>query len=723
VDLPTYTNIWRIEKRLYKLYDFRLPMPLPISWIAVFCGITVPYVAALAVIGVPFNHNLLWLYILPPGVLTWLTTRPVLENKRLPELLVSQLRYIGEPRTWCRLKPLSEKDGTRVYARVWHRAPTVAAEAAERSMALAQAARAAGDRAPALPGRAGPGGIPAPDRAPGAGRKAWRGGLDRPSPTPLTQRPAQGPAAWPHAGLSAGQIRAGARGVQARGVQARGVQARGVQVRDGARAGTGPVRAGAEPAGPYRSGSGWARPGRPEPAAGSGGLPEARRPAIPGRVLRDPAEAGPAPRDPLPITPPAIEVSHETQGTQGPSAVPLWGRPSSRRSGPGAPASRAVPRGRPPHAVPTAPARQDAPAPSAPDVSPASAGDVPAPSAPDVRPASTQNVTPATAQDAPATAIPVVPEQPLVPEQPRRPVPSIERALSGPAADRIDSWQRRVRVVPGGEGPGKRDRETLDRDRARLPLAGPRRIVFLGCTSGAGQTVTALMTGQLLAALRGVPVAAIDLNPGYGSLIGQARTAPALTVAAFLAGAVPPGHPGPAASAGGPTGARFDVITSGADPASAASAAAGGRDYPRLAERAGQYYPLTMLDPGAATVTRVMGIADQLVVVAPASEDAPRSLAMTQEWLGASGHGDLAARAVTVVNGVSKASMGDVERAEAVARGHCRAIVRIPWEDVLADGAPGVSALRPQARHAYTALAGVLVAGLAAVPVPRKVLH
>ncbi len=31
MDLPTYTNIWRIEKRLYKLYDFRLPMPLPIG--------------------------------------------------------------------------------------------------------------------------------------------------------------------------------------------------------------------------------------------------------------------------------------------------------------------------------------------------------------------------------------------------------------------------------------------------------------------------------------------------------------------------------------------------------------------------------------------------------------------------------------------------------------------------------------------------------------------
>ena len=131
MDLPTYTNIWRIEKRLYKLYDFRLPMPLPISWIAVFCGITVPYVVALAAIGVPFNHTLLWLYVLPPGVLTWLTTRPVLENKRLPELLVSQLRYLGEPRTWCRLVPLSEKNDIRVYARVWHRPEGAAAPATD----------------------------------------------------------------------------------------------------------------------------------------------------------------------------------------------------------------------------------------------------------------------------------------------------------------------------------------------------------------------------------------------------------------------------------------------------------------------------------------------------------------------------------------------------------------------------------------------------------------
>ena len=66
--------------------------------------------------------------------------------------------------------------------------------------------------------------------------------------------------------------------------------------------------------------------------------------------------------------------------------------------------------------------------------------------------------------------------------------------------------------------PASRDQETLDQDRARLPLGEARRIVILGCTSGAGQTMTALMTGQILAALREAPVAALDLNPSDTSL-------------------------------------------------------------------------------------------------------------------------------------------------------------------------------------------------------------
>jgi hypothetical protein len=56
-----------------------------------------------------------------PSGLTWLTTRPVIENERLPELVSSQLRYLSESRAWCRMAPFAEKDDVYVSVRVWHR--------------------------------------------------------------------------------------------------------------------------------------------------------------------------------------------------------------------------------------------------------------------------------------------------------------------------------------------------------------------------------------------------------------------------------------------------------------------------------------------------------------------------------------------------------------------------------------------------------------------------
>ncbi|TDB70875.1 conjugal transfer protein, partial [Actinomadura sp. KC216] len=119
MDLPTYTNIWRIEKRLYKLYDLRLPMPLPLVQIGVFLGVFVPWILMLRFAGIPFESPWHVLYIVPPGVLTWLATRPVIEGKRLTELLISQTRYLAEPRTWCRLTPIREPREVVIVARVW----------------------------------------------------------------------------------------------------------------------------------------------------------------------------------------------------------------------------------------------------------------------------------------------------------------------------------------------------------------------------------------------------------------------------------------------------------------------------------------------------------------------------------------------------------------------------------------------------------------------------
>jgi MinD-like ATPase involved in chromosome partitioning or flagellar assembly len=300
-----------------------------------------------------------------------------------------------------------------------------------------------------------------------------------------------------------------------------------------------------------------------------------------------------------------------------------------------------------------------------------------------------------------------------------RSVPSIDRALRGPGSQGDASWRRRVKIVTGGQGPGQRDRETVDRDRARLPLDGSHRIAVLGCTSGAGQSVTALMTGHALAAIREIPVAALDLNPGDASL--AARITPVTSVTALLAGQEPDGQDSVAGPARGnpwmrrtrrEAGTRLDVIAA-RSPAGDGVRVLDLDDFQRLADLLAARYPLTMIDPAPSGLTRVLSLADELVLVVPASPGAATSLANTQQWLSAHGYDELAARAVTVVNGVCQRASQDVLQAEAVARGRCRAIVRVPWDDLLSARPDAPVALNPQTRRAYSALAGVLVAGLA----------
>ena len=296
-----------------------------------------------------------------------------------------------------------------------------------------------------------------------------------------------------------------------------------------------------------------------------------------------------------------------------------------------------------------------------------------------------------------------------------RPVPLLERALSGPGSLDDPSWRRQVKVVAGGQGPGQRDREALDRERTRMPLPGPRRIAVLGCASGAGQSVIALMTGHTLAAARAVPVAVLDLSPGDTSLAAQIE--PATSVTALLTGQGPGQaqarervrEQAPARSGRGRPRGQLDIIAGD-------TRALGPEDYQRLAGLLAERYPLTLIDPAPSGLTRVLPLADQLVLVIPASAEAASVLAHTQQWLSAHGYDELAARAVIVVNGVSRQNMEDVRQAESVARGRCRAIVRVPWDDLLPEvsraAAESPVALQPQTRLACTALAGVLVASL-----------
>jgi hypothetical protein len=711
MDLPTYTNIWRIEKRLYKLYDFRLPMPVPIGQVAVFALIVVPYGLVLALLRVPFSHTLFWLYVLPPGVLTWLATRPVLEGKRLPELLTSRLRYLGEPRTWCRLAPLGEPAEVTVVCRVWRQAAAASGRAVDPAeapvAALVAGEPASGSLAVAAEASAEPGALDGPASA-GAGAAVTAGGaVDGAAVTAGAAADGAGETAGAAADRGAGTAGAAAdgAGVTAGAAADRGAGTAGAAADRGAgtagaaadgaagTAGAAADRAGvtlgaadpggrvrtqaADPGGPVRTRA--AAPDGPGADVAAAGARPPNRPAWPAAPARArPAEGGRS----------AWEAGRAAAGSgpaerrgapaleRGPDTPEQTGQRGPNRDEPGA--------AQPPRANPSA-ARPSAARPE--------------PGAGSAAPASPARGESARGEPVRAPAVTVASHRKDQPPQ------AVERALGGPAAGhqaagRPGWWRERVLVVPGGHRPGKPGPRDRDRARAKLALGGRHRVVVLGCTPGAGQTITTLRAAQMLAELRAEPVAALDLKPGRTALTRLARTMPGLA---------PAGRPD----------SGLQVISGGEiDPGEAP-----GRIIDLVAAR----YPLTLVDPAAACLPGALDAADLLLLVAPVGRGAARALAMTLEWLDANGRAQLAAGAIAVLNGVRGPAGPDLGRAVSVASGRCRAIVQVPWQDDLHPGAAqqarpdsSPAAPRPGAGQpvltpadAYTALAGLLVGSLA----------
>ncbi|GAA3663803.1 hypothetical protein GCM10022224_029680 [Nonomuraea antimicrobica] len=281
-------------------------------------------------------------------------------------------------------------------------------------------------------------------------------------------------------------------------------------------------------------------------------------------------------------------------------------------------------------------------------------------------------------------------------------------------------WRRIAQVVVGGGGV-RTDGSEIDEARARSVFGGGRRIVVLGCTGGAGQSTTALMLGHTFAHYRDDRVVAVDANTGGGTLTSKIQPETPETLTSLMSGL--DRVSGYLTMRGYTTRTASGLEVISADTDAGAEQRLADRSFfsdHRLGESMrllDRHYKLAVIDPAAALAARLLPYADQLVLVVPASEEASEAVAMTYEWLDGHGCAELRRRAVMVVNGVSRRSMTDVEQAESMARGRCRAIVRVPWEDGLApDGGEVVDPgqLRAAGRRAYLALAGVVVAGFAA---------
>ncbi|GIH69241.1 TcpE family conjugal transfer membrane protein [Sphaerimonospora thailandensis] len=865
MDLPTYTNIWRIEKRLYKLYDLRLPMPLPIVWIGVFVGVLVPWCVLLALFGLPFRAPWHVVYLVPPGVLTWLSTRPVIEGKRLTELLQSQLRYLAEPRTWCRMAPMGEPEEITFTARVWRvtspqavpaiaettaKAPArgparVAVRAAGKTSGKAKAAAMGagpvgkGPRVTGLPtaeppalahsarpvakgtGRPARGGFRGVDHSAGTGSSAGTGASATavPSADEVPSgivRPAVAAAAAAAAPIADVPSSVSWRTASASG---RGVASGGERAFSTTEAGTtSTAREAAEPVAPPSAGAQTLGaqvsdaqvsevstsdvaatapvsdvPVSDVPPIGTEALRRLRRLAASAenRAVRqtDPAprqdgpawqeeaaehvaaeappvesrrmESGPMESGPMES---GLAESHAAE-SRGPGVtveeVADLGKPAvsdelgdvehpaeARRTGDPEPTSgeevgtRAARRrdsddwqrrareqhrkGRPPKPMrpeqpkretgPTQPPVQPVhPAPSAPPIQPVQPVQPvhPAPSAPPAQPgqaAHPSRVRP----EVPGTAIRPPKLQP--PKVRGEEPPKLRRVEAVVGRDPAGGWRRLAQVVVGGS---RTDGMEIDEARARTPLADSKRIMVLGCTGGAGQTTTALMLGHSLARYREERVLALDASGGDDTMTRRIAAAPAERLGSLLDGA---GSLTRYLGLGARTsrcGSGLEVLGADIDDQAAQRLAdrASLGDWSRTLAVLDRHYGLTVIDPAAALAARLLPYADQLVLVAPASADAPEAIAMTYEWLDGHDCSDLRRRGVMVINGVSRRSLPEVEQAEAVASGRCRAIVRVPWEDELAPGRPGpvdLNNLRAGGRRAYVALAGVIVSSLAA---------
>ncbi|MGW4639326.1 TcpE family conjugal transfer membrane protein [Sphaerisporangium sp. NPDC004334] len=332
-------------------------------------------------------------------------------------------------------------------------------------------------------------------------------------------------------------------------------------------------------------------------------------------------------------------------------------------------------------------------------------------------------------------AVPTGPGAPADPAAPSVPVPvprpgdepRVRRVESVVGRDQSGGWRRLAQVVVGGGGPNRNDGIEMDEARARTTLAGSRRVVVLGCTGGAGQTTTTLMLGHTLARYREDRVVAVDANTGDHTLTGRIATDSPETLTSLLAGL--DGVSGYLSMRAYTTRCESGLEVVGSDSDAAAARRLADRGLfsdERLAHAMrvlDRHYRLIIVDPAASMAARMLAHADQLVLVAPASEDAPDAVAMTFDWLDGHGSTELRRRAVMVINGVSRRSMAGVEQAEAVARGRCRAIVRVPWEDELAPGHAGpvqLAHLRASGRRAYVALAGVVASGLAVANRPSE---
>ena len=131
-----------------------------------------------------------------------------------------------------------------------------------------------------------------------------------------------------------------------------------------------------------------------------------------------------------------------------------------------------------------------------------------------------------------------------------------------------------------------------------------------------------------------------------------------------------------------------------------------------MAEVLEHYYSICITDCGTgllhSAMAGVLRLADQIVLVSSPSVDGARSASATLDWLQAHGYGDLVREAVVVLASSARAARARStwDGWNSISPTRCRAVVRIPYDAHLEEGAEvDLDQLSKATADAYLALA------------------
>lgn len=423
------------------------------------------------------------------------------------------------------------------------------------------------------------------------------------------------------------------------------------------------------------------------------------------RYSSEPYAAPRAPADAPPLDQPPLDQPPAGRAASRPEAAapPLGGAPSGfgAKTPPSAPETPA----RTPSATPP-PARDHAPRPPA----------EPDPVA--------QAPAPPTFSD-PAFSDPVAP--PRTPARETADSLTTDSLLQGKRPTPGTGWRRTLYKVTGGlvrvgESAGDLRRRDLI-NQARTPVAGGHhRVAVMSLKGGVGKTTTAVGLGATLASLRGDRVIAMDANPDRGTLSDKVRLETSATVRDLLNERAQVTRYADVRAFTSQASSRLEILASDRDPA--VSVAFSADDYRAVARVLEHYYSICITDCGTgllhSAMSGILEFADHIVLVSSPSVDGARSASATLDWLEAHSYGDLVRGAVVVLSTIRPRSKStvDLDRLEQHFAARCRAVVRVPYDSHLEEGAEvELDLLSSDTASAYLELAALVGEGFA---VPRR---